>query len=65
MSTDDFTSIDDYMFEKEPNKAGFNDVWVGVANATDQTIHVETHTDSAVPDQTRGKLNRNQNNKLG
>ena len=59
MSSDDFSSIDDQMFEEEPDKAGFVAVWVGVANATDQTISVETHTDSAVPDQTRGKFNRN------
>jgi hypothetical protein len=59
MSADDFQSIDDYMFEKEPDKAGFDGLWVGVANATDQTISVETHTDSAVPEQTRGRFNRN------
>jgi hypothetical protein len=64
MSSDDFTSIDDHMFEEEPEKAGFNAVWVGVANATDQTISVETHTDSAVPDKTSSKLNRNKNTKL-
>ena len=58
MSSDDFPNIDDHMFEKEPDK-GFKDVWVGVANATDQTISVETHTDSAVPDETRGEFNRN------
>ena len=39
MSTDDFTSMDDYMFEKEPDKVGFDGLWVGVANATDQTIN--------------------------
>eukprot|EP00091_Calanus_sinicus_P009298 TRINITY_DN21813_c0_g1_i1.p1 TRINITY_DN21813_c0_g1~~TRINITY_DN21813_c0_g1_i1.p1 ORF type:complete len:137 (+),score=39.34 TRINITY_DN21813_c0_g1_i1:26-412(+) len=54
MSEDDFTSIDGHMFEQEPDKAGFNDMWVGVANATEETIMVETHTDSAVPEQTRG-----------
>ena len=59
MSSDDYNNIDDHMFEKEPDKAGFHDIWVGVANATDQTISVETQTDSAVPDQTRGKFNRN------
>eukprot|EP00090_Calanus_glacialis_P019668 TRINITY_DN30172_c0_g1_i1.p1 TRINITY_DN30172_c0_g1~~TRINITY_DN30172_c0_g1_i1.p1 ORF type:complete len:195 (-),score=37.97 TRINITY_DN30172_c0_g1_i1:62-622(-) len=58
MSLDDYPNIDDHMFEKEPDKAGFHDIWVGVANATDQTIRVETHVDSSVAEETLGwKLN--------
>ena len=58
MSLDDYPNIDDHMFEKEPDKAGFHDIWVGVANATDQTIRVETHVDSSVAEETLGKLSK-------
>ena len=52
---DDFSNIDET--EDDPAKAGFKGRWAGVANATPEKIIVETHIESAVPEETRGFKN--------
>ena len=55
MSSYNFENRDSYLEESSPSKAaGFNTLWVGIANATDQAVFVETNVESAVPMETSG-----------
>jgi hypothetical protein len=58
MATYEYESIDAHKEEQDPDKAGFNDLWVGVANSLKQTICVETHIESSVPEETLGELEK-------
>jgi hypothetical protein len=54
MATYEYESIDVHKEENDPDKAGFNDLWIGVANSLEHTILVETHIESTVPEETEG-----------
>ena len=54
-----FENIDENLEEKDPSKAGFSDVWIGIANATNHSFSIETHIESSVPDETSGESETN------
>ena len=58
MSAYRFENRDAHLEENEASKSGFKDIWVGIANATDEAVFVETHVECAIPMETSGKLSK-------